>query len=182
MAQRMMTNPRKGRNNQPDPHDLGDARERRSSERSEDDRSGRAAARSSRAAEGAGTDPEVPEKAQRRQFTAEYKLRILREADTCPEGGIGALLRREGLYSSHLNTWRRQRDQGQLDGLTPKKRGRKARRRDPVAEENQRLRRENERLRRRLDQTEAIIEAQKKISEILGIRPGMPSESNECDS
>ena len=72
-------------------------------------------------------DPEVTPKAKRRRFSAEYKLRILAEADGCTQPGeIGALLRREGLYSSHLTTWRRQRDEGQLYGLTGKKRGRKA--------------------------------------------------------
>ena len=81
-------------------------------------------------------DPEVVVKAQRRHFTAEYKRRILQEADACTQSGeIGALLRREGLYSSHLNTWRHQRARGELQGLTPAKRGRKA---DPQAAENAR--------------------------------------------
>jgi transposase len=71
-------------------------------------------------------DPEVVPQAKRRRFNAEYKVRILEEADACSEPGeIGALLRREGLYSSHLTTWRRQREQGHLEGLSPKKRGRK---------------------------------------------------------
>ena len=77
-------------------------------------------------------DTEVLEKPTRRRFTAEYKLHILREADACTESGcVGALLRREGLYSSHLNTWRRQREEGMLDGLQPKKRGRKTSVRNP---------------------------------------------------
>jgi transposase len=105
-------------------------------------------------------DPEVVPKAQRRQFSAEYKQRILQEHEACTEPGEkGALLRREGLYSSHITTWRRQRERGELAGLAPKKRGVKA---EPQAEENVRLRRENERLKKRLEQAELIIEVQKK--------------------
>lgn len=114
-------------------------------------------------------DPEVLETPRRRRFAAEYKQQILRQADACPPGGLGELLRREGLYSSHLNTWRRQRDQGVLAALTPQKRGRKARQLDPMRTENQRLLRENERLAARLRQAEAIIDVQKKVSELLGI-------------
>ena len=113
---------------------------------------------------------EVSEKAKRRQFDAAYKLRILEDADGCVEpGALGKLLRREGLYSFHLRTWRKQQSTGALAGLTPRRRGRKGKRKDPVAEENQRLRRENERLSRRLKQAEAIIDVQKKVSEILGV-------------
>ena len=120
-------------------------------------------------------DPEVPEKPTRRRFTAEYKLRILRLADACTEpGSIGALLRREGLYSSHLTTWRRQREEGTLDGLKPKKRGRRVAERSPLLAELERLRRENERLTQRLKQAELIIEVQKKVSQILGIPLGTP--------
>jgi len=119
---------------------------------------------------------EVPEKAKRRKFDAAYKLRILAAADGCTEhGALGELLRREGLYSSHLRTWREQRESGALAGLTPRRRGRKAKRKDAVAEENQRLERENERLSQRLQQAEAIIEVQKKVSEILG--GALPNES-----
>ena len=115
-------------------------------------------------------DPEVPEKPVRRRFTAEYKLQMLREADACTRPGeLGELLRREGLYSSHVSTWRGQRDQGMLDALTPKRRGRQTTRQDPLVQENQRLRRENERLAARLRQAETILEIQKKASEILGI-------------
>ena len=110
-------------------------------------------------------DPEVPAKAKRRSFSAEYKLRILEEADSCTEPGeIGALLRREGLYSSHLTTWRQQRQTGGLSGLAPKKRGRK---KDADAAEMARLRRENERLRKQLEQAELIIAAQKKLAQAL---------------
>lgn len=113
-------------------------------------------------------DPEVVEKPARRKFTAEYKLRILREAERCAPGELGALLRREGLYSSHLSDWRRQRERGELDALTPKKRGRKPQK-NPLTQRVAELERENERLRKRLQQAETIIEVQKKISEILGI-------------
>jgi len=107
-------------------------------------------------------DPEVPERPVRRSFTAVYKLKILREAEQCTRHGeLGALLRREGLYSSHLTTWKQQQEQGALDGLTPKKRGRKAKRKDPLAEENRRLRREKEQLEHRLQQAETIIDVQK---------------------
>jgi len=113
-------------------------------------------------------NPEVLPKAKRRTFTAGYKSWVLEEADKCREqpGQIGRLLRREGLYSSHLTTWRRQREAGELAGLTPRKRGRKV---NQEAVELSRLRRENERLARQLEQAELIIEAQKKLSEILGI-------------
>ena len=115
-------------------------------------------------------DPEVLEKATRRRFSAVYKLRILQQVDACTEPGqIGALLRREGLYSSLLTTWRRQREQGALEGLTPKRRGRKATRNEPLVAECERLRKENERLSQRLEQAELIIEVQKKVSELLGI-------------
>ena len=115
-------------------------------------------------------NPEVPDKATRRRFTAEYKLRILTLADACTEPGIlGALLRREGLYASNLNTWRHQRERGILSGLTPKKRGRKESVRDPLVAENEKLRKENERIAKRLRQAEIIIDVQKKISQILGI-------------
>ena len=113
-------------------------------------------------------EPEVLPRAKRRQFAAEYKLRVLEEADDCTKRGqIGALLRREGLYSSHLHKWRQQRSLGQLEGLAPKKRGRKAP--DPAEEEQARLRRENERLRARLEQAELIIDVQKKLSRLLGL-------------
>jgi transposase-like protein len=107
-------------------------------------------------------DPEVVPKAERRQFSADYKLRVLAEADRCREPGeIGALLRREGLYSSHLSKWRQQRERGALG----QQRGRKA---DPQTAELKRLQRENERLRSRLERAEHIIEVQKKLAELLG--------------
>jgi transposase-like protein len=89
-------------------------------------------------------DPEVPEKKRRRKFTAKYKLRILAEADSCAEPGqLGALLRREGLYSSNLTVWRRQREEGLLDALSPKKRGRKKKPKNPLAAEVARLEKDN---------------------------------------
>ena len=118
-------------------------------------------------AENQHKNPEVVPKAKRRQFTAEYKRQILKEYEACTESGEkGALLRREGLYSSHIITWRRQREQGELAGLGLNKRGPKG---NPHAVENARLQRENERLKKRLEQAELIIEVQKKVSQILGI-------------
>ncbi len=112
-------------------------------------------------------DPEVVPQAKRRRFTAEYKLRILEEVEQGQEpGAIGALLRREGLYFSHLTSWRRQRAADQLQGLRPKKRGRKP---DPQAAELARLQRENERLKARLEQAETIIEVQKKLCRLLDL-------------
>jgi transposase-like protein len=125
-------------------------------------------------------DPEVVPKAKRRQFTAKYKLRILEEADHCTERGqIGELLRREGLYSSHLSKWRQQRVRGQLQGLSPKKRGRTVQ--DPSAAELSRLRRENERLRAQLEQAEIIIDVQKKLAGLLGLTTD-ETESDEQES
>lgn len=103
-------------------------------------------------------------------FSAEQKLRILREADELKgTGGIGKMLRREGLYSSHLTDWRAERDRGELAGLAPKKRGRKARSDRARDEELARLTREIERLRCRLAQAEAIIAVQKKVASLLGV-------------
>jgi transposase len=111
---------------------------------------------------------EVVAKARRRAFTADYKLGILREADAAGlAGSIGALLRREGLYSSHLVTWRRERAAGILEGLTPHKRGPKSRR-NPLEEENQKLRRQNERLTEELRKAEIVIDVQKKVAALLG--------------
>ena len=121
----------------------------------------------STAASAAIPDPEVVVKPKRRQFTAEYKRRILQEADACTQSGeIGALLRREGLYSSHLTTWRQQRQRGELQGLAPAKRGRKA---DPQATEVARLQRENARLQAQVERAELIIDVQKKLSQLLGL-------------
>jgi transposase len=123
-------------------------------------------------------DPEVAAKPTRRRFTAEYKLRVLREAGSRREpGAIGALLRREGLYSTHLTAWRRQREGGALEAMRQRRRGRKP---DPAVGARQRitaLEAENARLQERLRQAEAIIAAQKKLSEILGLAADARRES-----
>ena len=112
-------------------------------------------------------DPAVSEKAKRRHFTAEYKLRILQEVDQGKApGDVGAILRREGLFSSNLTNWRRQRDKNALTGFAKQKRGPKAKRPDPRVKE---LERENARLTRRLQRAEVMLEIQKKASELLGI-------------
>ncbi len=114
-------------------------------------------------------DPEVRPKVKHRRFTAEYKKRILEEAQACTQRGeLGAQLRREGLDSSLLTKWRQQQAQGALAALAPKRRGPKP---DPQAEEIARLRRENARLQDRLNQAETIIEVQKKVSQLLGAPP-----------
>ncbi len=114
--------------------------------------------------------PEVLEKPVRRRFGAKYKAKIVAEADACTKmGQVGELLRREGLYSSHLSNWRRQRDEGGLAGLTPKRRGRKPKTKNPLVDENELLRRENLRMKEKLRQAELIIDVQKKVSEMLNI-------------
>ena len=124
-------------------------------------------------------DPEVPATATRRQFTAEYKRSILEQVDACTESGaIGALLRREGLYSSLLSKWRQQRQSGELEGLAPKKRGPKPSA-NPLAEENRRLQGEITRLRHKLHQAETIIDVQKKVSTLLGIPLPEPPAGEE---
>ena len=129
----------------------------------------------------ASPDPEVPAKPARRRFPADYKLRILKLADACTEpGSLGALLRREGLYSSNLTAWRRQRDEGVLSALTPRKRGRKGTVPHPLIRENEKLRKENERLTRRLQQAELIIDVQKKVSQMLGVPLTPTEEGGTC--
>jgi transposase len=118
-------------------------------------------------------DPEVTPRASRRQFSAAYKRRIVSEADACTQPGeIGALLRREGLYSSHLSNWRRQIAAGTLG---KQQRGRPA---EPLATENAQLRQENERLRRELEKTQLIVEAQKKLAQVLNLMGDDPTERN----
>jgi len=115
-------------------------------------------------------ETEVVVKAKRRQYTAEYKLKILKEIDGCQgNGDIGAILRREGVYSSMLAKWKEQRDHGTLDGLSAHRRGPKV---DPHAAELVRLQRDNERLRERLRQAELIIDVQKKVAQLLGVPLG----------
>jgi transposase-like protein len=113
---------------------------------------------------------EVVAKAQRRRFTAEYKRRIVREADQRTKlGEIGALLRREGLYSSHLNTWRAARERGELAGLAPKPRGPKAVPPDPREKQLAEQAREITRLTKRAEHAEALVEIQKKVAALLGV-------------
>lgn len=132
-------------------------------------------------AAGAGgvPDPEVAPRATRRRFTAAYKLRIVQQADACTQPGeIGALLRREGLYSSHLGKWRRARDQGQLEALAPRRRGPKP---DPDRALKQRLaklERENARLKKRLETAETILEVQGNVSRLLGLTMPELSEND----
>jgi len=121
---------------------------------------------------------EVVAKASRRRFTVDYKLKILDQADACQQPGeLGALLRREGLYSSSLALWRHQRQQGILTGLTPKTRGRKPNQQSQLVADNEQLKRQNQKLSKRLQQAEIIIEFQKKLAEALGIP--LKGESNE---
>jgi transposase-like protein len=118
---------------------------------------------------GATTDVEVVAKAERRRFTAEYKRRIVREADRCTKPGeIGALLRREGLYSSLLTTWREARDRGELEGLAPKKRGPKVMPPDPRDKKIVEQERELTRWKKRAERAEALIDVQKKVAALLG--------------
>ncbi len=113
---------------------------------------------------------EVVAKAARRRFTAAEKLRVLREADRCTKPGeLSALLRREGLYSSHLSAWREARRRGELAGLTPRARGPKAKPVDPRDRKIAELERETRRLQARLERAEGLIEVQKKVSQLLGI-------------
>jgi transposase-like protein len=114
-------------------------------------------------------DVEVSDKAARRQFTAKYKQEILQKADACKQSGeIGALLRSEGLYSSHLTTWRKARERGELAGLAPKKRGRKPSPPDPRDRELTDLRRQLARATARAERAEALVEVQKKLAQLLG--------------
>lgn len=118
-------------------------------------------------------DPEVEPRASRRQFSAAYKRRIVAEAEACTQpGDIGALLRREGLYSSHLSNWRRQIAAGTLG---QQRRGRPA---EPLAAENAQLREENDRLRRELEKTQLIVEAQKKLAQVLNLMDTGSTERN----
>jgi len=113
---------------------------------------------------------EVVAKATRRKYSAEYKLAVLREADGCTKPGeIGALLRREGLHSSNLVSWRRQREKGELSALSPRKRGPVPKEKNPLAAKVAALEKETARLKARAERAEALVELQKKVSEILGI-------------
>ncbi len=116
------------------------------------------------------SEVEVMAKPTRRRFTTEYKLGVLQEADRCSRAGeIGALLRREGLYSSNLTAWRKQREKGELEGLAQKRRGPLRKEKNPLADKVKALERETARLRARAERAEGLVELQKKVSEILGI-------------
>ena len=143
--------------------------ERSEGERSEPKRSGAAAEAGAAPTSAWHPDPEMVAKAKRRTFTAEYKQHILQEADSAAAtpGGVGALLRREGLYSSHLVSWRRERRAGVLEALKPRKRGPRSER-NPLAEENQKLRRQVGQLTEKLRKAEIIIDVQKKVAALLG--------------
>ena len=120
---------------------------------------------------------EVKPKATRRRFCAEYKREILRKAEACSKTGeLGALLRREGLYSSHLSTWRDQRARGELRGLTPKKRGPKPTAANPLAKKLRALERDNAKLRKRAERAEALVEVQKKLSELWQVTLPTPDD------
>jgi transposase-like protein len=124
-------------------------------------------------------DPEVLEKAQRRRYTAEYKLQILKATEACTQPGeIGEILRREGLYFSHLRDWKQQRLAGTLWALEPKKRGPKAKEKNPLSRRVAELESENRKLKKRLEEAQIIIEFQKKVADVLGI-PLKSEESSE---
>ena len=124
-----------------------------------------------------GRETEVTAMARRRQYTAEYKRKILAEVEACSKPGeIGALLRREGLYSSHLVAWRHARDNGALAGLTPKKRGPVAKVPHPLERRVVELERSLARAERRAERAEGLVELQKKVAELLGIQLRKPDE------
>jgi transposase len=126
---------------------------------------------------------EVTAKAKRRRFTAEFKRRILKEADACDRGELGALLRREGLYSSHLVEWRRARDAGELAGLTPRKRGPKAQPPDPLAAKVAEQQKQIARLEAENAKLQLICEVQKKVSLLLGVTlPKIPDDDESSGS
>lgn len=126
-------------------------------------------------------DPEVAERPTRRTFSAKKKLKILSEIDECTQKGeVGAILRRYGLYSSTVSGWRRQRESGELEGLTPKKRGRKASPKDPKDKVINSQQKEIERLKRKLEKAETIIDIQKKVATLLGVPLNSP-ENGEND-
>ena len=155
--------------------------ERSGGERSEPQRSAAAAKAGADQAAASRPDPEVVAKPKRRTYTAEYKQRILQEAEAAAAtpGGVGALLRREGLYSSLLAYWRRERVHGILDALTPRKRGPKSQR-HPLEEENLKLQRQLGQLTEQLRKAEIIIDVQKKVAALLG-RP-IPEQDPEENS
>jgi transposase-like protein len=151
--------------------------QRSGGERSEPERSGAP----KNEADFVSPDPEVPDRPIRRRFSAKYKLNIVQEADRCDKPGqIGALLRREGLYSSQLTAWRKLRDQGALHGLSSKKRGPKPPPSNPHEKEMKQMQKEIARLEKKLAKAEAIIDFQKKVHDLLGI-PLRQMEEDESE-
>lgn len=148
--------------------------ERRGAERSEAPRSGEA----SKLERAPAPDPQVATKATRRRFSSEFKLQVLREADQCGPGELGALLRRHGLYSSHLSVWRRERDLGGRERLS-KKRGRKPVERNPLSPRLAQAEREVRRLQGKLKKAELIIGIQKKVAALLGIPLNSPESGDD---
>jgi transposase len=124
----------------------------------------------------ASPDPEVVAQTKRRQFSAAEKLRVLAEIEQCEPGQIGAILRREGIYSSHVSQWRRQQAKGQLAGLAGQKGGRHV---DPQAVELAQLRQENERLKAQLERAELIIDVQKKVCQLFGLTPNLKDQAEQ---
>jgi transposase len=143
--------------------------ERSEGERSEPQRSAAPAKAGTAPSSSSRFDSEVVAKAKRRTFSTEYKIRILEETDAASAipGGVGVLLRREGLYSSHLTSWRRERQAGILEALKPRKRGPRSEP-NPLAEENEKLRRQVGQLTEKLRKAEIIIDVQKKVAALLG--------------
>lgn len=136
-----------------------------------------------KAATAAAADPEMSARPKRRTFTAQDKLRILEETDRANGSGeVGAILRREGLYSSSLSDWRRQRAAGTLTALTPAKRGPKTETSNPLAAELAAERRKTAALQKRLERAEAIIELQKKVSDLLGMPPRPTDDADGTSS
>lgn len=143
------------------------------------DRRGEVSQTASQRTEPDRPNPEVPAKATRRRFSARYKLRILEQSDGCQSGEVGALLRREGLYWSNLQTWRRQREEGTLKALTPRKRGRKSKPVNPLEPQVKQLQAENRKLRGKLEKAEIMLDIQKKVSHLLGISLESSSDNED---
>lgn len=161
-------------------HPVMPGAERREAERSEADRSEAPGMTGATSSATPPPDPEVVADAKRRRFTAEYKLSILALADAAKtSGGVGALLRREGLYSSHLVTWRKERESALRQALTPKTRGPKSKR-DPQQAELDRLNREIQRLAESLRKAEIVIDIQKKVGSLLGWSPLAMDARENC--
>lgn len=126
---------------------------------------------------------EVVPKAKRRRYSAEYKRRILREADACSQvGELSALLRREGLYSSHLASWRGQRERSELEAFSPKKRGRKPKERNPLEGRVRELEREARKWQKRAQRAEGLVEVQKKLAELWGVTLPTPDSDEDNGS